>query len=154
MSSVIRAFGCSAWVAALACLGPGCVGPNARIEGSAMSPTLNDGERWPIVRIVDRLERGDIVVFYYPRDQSKSFVKRVIGLPGERITIRQGEVSVDGRRLDETYVATANRSAEAFEVVVPADEFFLMGDNRRNSSDSRHWGAVPKALIWAKVVLP
>jgi signal peptidase I len=119
-----------------------------------MSPTLNNGERWPITRIVDRVERGDIVVFYYPRDQSKSFAKRVIGLPGERITIRLGEVSVDGRRLDETYVATANRSAEDFEVAVQTDEFFLMGDNRRNSSDSRHWGAVPKALIWAKVVLP
>jgi len=157
MRFVIKRFVDRALFVAILCAAlaaAGCRAPNITIRGSAMSPTLNDGERWPIVPTVTRVERGDVIVFYYPRDQSKKFVKRVIGLPGERITIRRGEVSVDGKRLDETYVPATSRSAESLEVSVPTDAFFLMGDNRQNSSDSRHWGTVPKTLIWAKVVLP
>ena len=135
-------------------LAAACGRSSVNISGNAMAPTLNDGERWPIARNVDRVERGDLVAFHYPRDQSKSFVKRVVALPGERVSIRQGEVTIDGRRLDEPYVAAENRSAESFEIVVPPDEFFVMGDNRRNSSDSRHWGTVAKGLVWGKVVRP
>jgi signal peptidase I len=116
-----------------------------------MSPTLNDGERWP-VRDVGSINRGDIVAFRYPRDQSKSFVKRVIGLPGERIAIRGGQVFVNGTPLDEPYVAASNRSADSLETTVEPESFFLMGDNRSNSSDSRHWGTVPRTLIWGQVV--
>jgi signal peptidase I len=83
-----------------------------KIGGMAMAPTLNDGERWPIIRDVESLARGDIGVFRYPRDQSKSFAKRVIGLPSDRVEIRQGQVLVNGQPVDEPYVAAENRLSE------------------------------------------
>jgi signal peptidase I len=145
----------AAVVASLCCVLAlaGCRGSQANIRGQAMAPTLNDGERWPVDRTVETIERGDVVAFYYPRDQSKSFVKRVVGMPGERISIERGRVSVNGTPLDEPYVVSSNRSAETFEATVPDGEFFMMGDNRRNSSDSRHWGTVSRELVWGKVII-
>jgi len=82
----------------------------------------------------------------------RSFVLRIIGLAGERIGMTDGQVEIDGRRLDEKYVAEANRLSDTWgPIVIPQDEYFVMGDNRRNSSDSRSWGTVRHHLIWAKI---
>ena len=125
-----------------------------RIGGNAMAPTLNDGDRVQVTRAVTSLQRGELVAFYYPRDQSKTFVKRLIGLPGESVKVRKGQVLINDVSLEEPYVVSANRSADDLDAVVPAGEDFVLGDNRRNSSDSRHWGTVPAALIWGKVIVP
>jgi len=126
-----------------------------RNPGDAMAPAIKDGDRVTITRAVEPLRRGDVVVFRYPNDQTKNFVKRVVGLPGETLAIVDGGVVVNGRPLDEPYVSQENRSRDSFgPQVVPPGQYFLMGDNRRNSSDSRHWGAVPVGLIWGKAVLP
>ena len=117
-----------------------------------MAPTLKHGERAVATRGIDRLERGEIVAFRYPRDESKSFVKRIVGLPGEQIEMRDGWVFINGRQIDEPYVIAANRSPETWaQPTIPAGEYFVMGDNRRNSADSRHWGTVRRDLVWAKV---
>lgn len=123
------------------------------IRGSAMAPTLNDGDRALATRDVGVLERGDIVGFRYPRDESKSFVQRIVATPGDRIEMRDGRVTLNGALLDETYVLSGNRSADSWgPVTVPPDHYFVMGDDRRNSSDSRSWGTVRRDAIWAKVL--
>lgn len=123
-----------------------------RVEGDAMAPTLADGDRVSVTRVVEPLKRGDIVLFDYPRDPSRMFLKRIVGLPGEQIEITDQGVSIDGRPLDEPYVLPANRSTGRWSPTrVPDGEYFVMGDNRRNSEDSRHWGAVRRELIRSKV---
>jgi signal peptidase I len=138
-------------VAAL--LAPACDRGHVNIAGHAMEPALKDGERAPIVRDVTDLERGDIVGFLYPQDESKSFVKRIVGLPGDRLEMREGRVVLNGVPFDEPYVADENRSKDSWgPIVVEPGKYFMMGDNRRNSSDSRTWGSVRRDAIWAKVV--
>ena len=123
--------------------------------GNAMAPTLQDGERLAVTSIVEPLERGDIVVFRYPVDESKTFVKRIVGLPGDEIGVVDGRVTVNGRLLEEPYVLAANRSSDRLgPYKVPDGQYFVVGDNRRNSSDSRHWGPVRRDLIVAKVTAP
>jgi signal peptidase I len=121
-------------------------------EGHAMEPTLQDGERLIALKNINRLERGQVVIFRYPQDVSKSFVKRIVGLPGEEVAIKDGRVFIDGQEIDEPYVAAENRSADTREPrAIPDGEYFVLGDNRRNSSDSRHWGTVRRELVWAQV---
>lgn len=123
-----------------------------RVEGDAMAPTLVDGDRASITRAVDPLTRGDIVVFEHPRDRSRMFLKRIVGLPGEQIEITDRGVMIDGRPLEEAYVLAANRSKSHWGPTTVQDgEYFVLGDNRRNSSDSRHFGAVRRELIRSKV---
>ncbi len=95
------------------------------------------------------IRRGDVVVFRYPEDPDTDFVKRVIGLPGETVEMVQGRMLVNGRRLDEPYVLPQNIDPEASygPEVVPAGHYFVMGDNRRNSRDSRAWGFLPRSLV-------
>lgn len=120
--------------------------------GDAMAPTLKNDEFISATRLFTSIERGDIVTFRYPADESKNFVKRVVGVPGDQISSNDGRVSIDGKPLDEPYVAETNRSHDSWgPIPVPADQFFVMGDNRRNSSDSRHWGLVKRTAIWGKV---
>lgn len=124
-----------------------------------MSPTLNDGDRIFIWKRFSSIERGDIVVFLYPADPSKSFIKRVVGLPGETIDMdADGRITINGRLIEEPYVlADRNQAAlarwrnmdEEFKRV-SRDSYFVMGDNRDASNDSRSWGLVPKALIYGK----
>jgi signal peptidase I len=130
-----------------------------KVVGAAMSPTLNDGDRIFIWKRFSSLKRGDIVAFYYPLDPSKSFIKRVVGLPDEAIDMDvDGRITIDGRLIDEPYVPPdRNRAARArwrsmreeFKHVSP-DSYFVMGDNRDASNDSRSWGTVPKALVYGK----
>jgi signal peptidase I len=127
-----------------------------KVEGTSMAPLLTDQERIFINKFVYRfepIERGDVVVFWYPLDRSKSFIKRVVGLPGETVEIRQGRVYVGGQRLEEPYVPSQFTDASTYGPVrVPPDEYFLMGDHRASSNDSRVFGPVPSRYIYGKAV--
>jgi signal peptidase I len=123
-----------------------------RIEGRAMEPTLNNGDRVFINKMVSEFKRGDIVILLYPKDQSKSYIKRIIGLPGERLEIEDGKIIINGKRLDEPYISPEFLSHDSSPkpVMIPADHYFVLGDNRNHSSDSRSWGTVPHNLILGK----
>jgi len=123
-----------------------------RIEGHAMAPTLKNGDKIFVLKSISHLNRGDIVVFLFPHDQTKSYIKRIIGLPGETIEIKEGKVIIDGKPLDEPYLDSKYLSHDTMPlpVVLPPDQYFVLGDNRSNSSDSRVWGTVPRNLIYGK----
>lgn len=127
-----------------------------RVEGTSMLPRLEDHDRLFINKFVYRISsihRGDVVVFHYPRDPEKSYIKRVIGLPGDRIVIERGRVYLNGRLLREPYVPDEFRDMRSMaEMVVPEDCYFMMGDHRSISSDSREFGPVDRDLIYGKAV--
>jgi signal peptidase I len=127
-----------------------------KVEGTSMAPLLSDQERIFINKFVYRfepIERGDVVVFWYPLDRSKSFIKRVVGLPGETIELRRGELFINGRELHETYVPPSFFDASSYGPVhIPDGEYFVMGDHRDSSNDSRVFGPVPRSAIYGKAV--
>ena len=127
-----------------------------RVEGTSMLPRLEDHDRLFINKFVYRISsihRGDVVVFHYPRDPEKSYIKRVIALPGDRLSIDRGQVWLNGKRLNETYVPEEYRDSRSLaETVIPEDTFFMMGDHRSISSDSREFGPVDRDLIYGKAV--
>lgn len=127
-----------------------------KVEGTSMAPLLSDQERIFINKFVYRFEaihRGDVVVFWYPLDRSKSFIKRVIALPGETVTIRQGVVTVNGAVVPEPYVPPQYEDVSDYGPVrVPANSYFVMGDHRISSNDSRVFGAVPSQFIYGRAV--
>lgn len=142
---------------------------NFRVEGSSMDPTLDEGQYLLVNKFVYfRLDphdlntilpflniqrenslfpfhqpsRGEVIIFRFPKDPSRDFVKRVIGVPGDVVEIRRGEVFVNGQKLNEPYVTHPDRGNMA-PYTVPPDSYFVLGDNRRASNDSRDWGPVP-----------
>ncbi|HEV2708467.1 MAG TPA: signal peptidase I [Pyrinomonadaceae bacterium] len=129
-----------------------------KVEGTSMLPRLHDGERIFVNKLIyyglPKLDRGDIVVFWFPNDPEKSYIKRVIGLPGETVEMREGRILINKRELEEPYldpqrnVTQGNLSA----TYVKAHYYFVMGDNRDNSSDSREWGLVPEKYIYGKAL--
>ncbi|HEX4068140.1 MAG TPA: signal peptidase I [Acidobacteriaceae bacterium] len=125
-----------------------------RVEGTSMQPELRDQDRLFIDKFFfrfEKIERDDIVVFHYPRDPAKSYIKRVIGLPGDSIFIDQGRVWVNNQPLDEPYVPRRYRDTRSMpEMIVPPGEYFVMGDHRSISSDSRDFGPVERDLIYGK----
>ena len=127
-----------------------------RVEGTSMLPVLEDQDRLFINKIayrVGEIHAGDVVVFQYPRDHAKSYIKRVIALPGDRMRIDQGQVVVNGMPLKEPYLQSRfadDRSQP--EMVLPPGEYFVMGDHRSISSDSRDFGPVDRDLIYGKAV--
>jgi signal peptidase I len=127
-----------------------------RVEGTSMLPRLEDHDRLFINKFVYRISsihRGDVVVFHYPRDPEKSYIKRVIALPGDRIVIDHGRVFLNGKALRENYVPEQYRDARSMaEMVVPEESYFMMGDHRSISSDSREFGPVDRDLIYGKAV--
>lgn len=127
-----------------------------RVEGTSMLPRLEDHDRLFINKFVYHLEsihRGDVVVFHYPRDPEKSYIKRVIALPGDRLRIDDGKVYLNGRLLPEPYVPQKYRDTRSMAAtVIPEDEYFVMGDHRSISSDSREFGPVDRDLIYGKAV--
>src|ERR1700733_2498227 len=127
-----------------------------KVEGTSMMPGLEDQERIFVNKFVYRwepIQRGDIVVFRYPRDTSKSYIKRVIGIAGDRIRIDNGQVYVNGEALDEDYVPNDYADARSYpEVVVPANSYFVLGDPRTMSNDSRDFGPVNERYIYGKAV--
>ena len=127
-----------------------------RVEGGSMEPGLEDQERIFINKLVYRfgsIEHGDIIVFHYPRDLRKSFIKRVIGLPGDRIRIYQGRVYRNGVLLPEPYVPEDYADEHSYpETVVPMGSYFVLGDHRSMSNDSREFGPVQREYIYGKAV--
>jgi len=134
-----------------------------KVEGTSMLPRLHDGERIFVNKLIyydeyrwaPKIERGDIVVFWYPNDPSKSYIKRVIGLPGEIVEVREGTVYINGAVLEEKYLDPGENASSASlgPQQVKLNYYFVMGDNRDNSSDSRSWGLVPKKYIYGKALL-
>jgi signal peptidase I len=127
-----------------------------RVEGTSMLPRLEDRDRLFINKFVYHvaaIERDDVVVFRYPRDPEKSYIKRVIALPGDHLRIDHGQVWLNGKQLDESYVPEEYRDTKSMpEMVVPEDSYFMMGDHRSISSDSREFGPVDRSLIYGKAV--
>ena len=133
-----------------------------KVEGTSMLPRLHDGERIFVNKLIyydeyrwaPKIERGDIVVFWYPNDPTKSYIKRVVGLPGENVEVREGQVRINGSVLDEKYLdPQLNLSSRSQPLTnVKANYYFVMGDNRDNSWDSRSWGLVPKKYIYGKAL--
>ena len=150
---------------------------NFKVEGSSMHPNLETGQYLLVNKLVyfrldqERLsrivpfwrveredekftihppKRGDVIVFHYPRDPKRDFVKRVIGVPGDGVKMEDGAVYVNGEKVDEPYI-TAPGSSYMDTLRLAEREYFVLGDNRRGSNDSRNWGPVPEANILGKV---
>jgi signal peptidase I len=128
-----------------------------QVEGTSMMPRLENHERIFINKFLYRfrpIERGDVVVFRYPLDPSKSYIKRVIGLPGDEVSIHDGHVRVNGTLLSEPYVPSGYLDDQSYPLVrVEADHYFVLGDHRSSSNDSRVWGTVDRQYIYGKAVL-
>ena len=127
-----------------------------KVEGTSMLPGLEDQERIFINKFVYHwgpVERGDIVVFHYPRDPNKSYIKRVIAVEGDRVRIDEGRVYVNGERLSEPYVPQEYADFRSYpDTKIPPHTFFLLGDHRTSSSDSREFGPVDQRFIYGKAV--
>jgi len=129
-----------------------------KVEGTSMMPGLTDQERIFINKYeyklgVDSIARGDPVVFHFPLDPSQSYIKRVIGIPGDVVEIVDGTVIVNGNALDEPYVLPEYRDHSSTpRTVVPTNNYFVLGDHRNSSNDSRTWGFVDRAKIYGKAV--
>jgi signal peptidase I len=129
-----------------------------KVEGTSMMPALVDQERIFINKFVYRfgighVERGDTVVFWFPGDPSKSYIKRVIGLPGDTVAVDRGTVLVNGKPLQEDYVPAEYRDRlSSARQVIPEDHFFVLGDHRSSSNDSRSWGPLHRRHIYGKAV--
>ena len=125
-----------------------------RVEGTSMLPQLEDQDRLFINKFayrISEIHRGDVVVFRFPRDETKSYIKRVIALPGDDLRIDHGSVYVNGKQLKERYVPTWYRDDRSQpEMVIPEGEYFMMGDHRSISSDSRDFGPVSRDLIYGR----
>lgn len=129
-----------------------------KVEGTSMLPRLENEERIFVNEFIysfKPIERGDIVVFWFPDDPSKSFIKRVIGLPGETIRMdHSGQLYIDGRPVEEPYLAPeTNRSPRPIpDTFIKQHYYYVMGDNRDASNDSRAWGLVPEKYIYGKAM--
>jgi signal peptidase I len=141
-------------IAVLLFLAVNLVTARIRVEGNSMEPSLRDGQMVVVNRLAYRWsepKRGDIVVFHFPLDPSRRFIKRVIGLSGETIEARDGLVYVNGVGLHEPYLAAQPRYAGSWQV--EPDALFVLGDNRNNSDDSQNWGSLPMSEVIGKAVL-
>jgi len=129
-----------------------------KVEGTSMMPGLRDQERIFINKFTYRfgmgkIERGDTVVFWFPGDISKSYIKRVIGLPGDTVEVDRGVVSVNGKTLAEDYVPEEYRDSQSHPALrLGPAEYYVLGDHRSSSNDSRAWGTVPRQNIYGKAV--
>jgi signal peptidase I len=135
-----------------------------RVEGQSMMPKLQDQDRIFVNKFIyplrewlgdkEPIKRGDIVVLLFPNDPSKSYIKRVVGLPGEMVEIQDGKLQINGKRIEESYLDANYLSHDTTPIPVKVTDhhYFVMGDNRGNSSDSRSWGLVPEKYIYGKAV--
>jgi signal peptidase I len=127
-----------------------------KVEGTSMQPQLVDQERIFVNRFIYRfkdVQRGDIVVFWFPKDRTKSFIKRVVGIPGDEVEIRRGTVYVNGTKISEPYLKPEFQDHKSFrKTIVPSGQYFVLGDHRNSSNDSRSWGFVSQDLIYGKAV--
>ena len=135
------------------------VGVNAvvariRVDGESMEPTLVSGEYVMVNRLSYRFglpQRGDIIVFHFPENPKEEYIKRVIGLPGDEVEIRNNQVYINGQALNESYIKGMVSTPGSWRI--PEGQLFVLGDNRNNSSDSREWGTVAMNLVVGKAVL-
>lgn len=127
-----------------------------QVEGTSMTPRLTHRERVLINKFVYRLEpiqRGDVVVFWYPLDPAKSYIKRVVGLPGEWVSVREGRVYINGQLLSESYLPPGSLDRLSYPpTYVEPDHYYVLGDHRESSNDSRIWGTVKREQIYGKAV--
>ncbi|MEP6714957.1 MAG: signal peptidase I [Terriglobia bacterium] len=129
-----------------------------KVEGTSMMPGLTDQERifinkYEYIIDNDAVRRGDLVVFHFPLDRTQSYIKRVIGVPGDTIEIADGIVLVNGSKLNEPYLIDEYRDhLSTPRELVPANDYFVLGDHRSSSSDSRMWGFVGRKDIYGKAV--
>ncbi len=132
------------------------------VEGSSMESNFHNGEYLFIEKVSYKLkspERGDVVVFRYPRDVRYNYIKRVVGLPGEQVEIKDGVVSIDGKVLKEDYVATGAKTYVDgkpelnYSITLTDHQYFVLGDNRAHSSDSREWGPLDRRFIIGRSAL-
>jgi signal peptidase I len=142
----------------------GFVEQPVRVEGQSMMPKLHDQDRIFVNKFIyplrewigdkEPIKRGDIVVLLFPDDPSKSYIKRVVGLPGEELNVENGKLYINGMQVDEPYLDSEYLSSDSMPgpVKVKEHHYFVMGDNRRNSSDSRYWGLVPEKYIYGKAI--
>jgi signal peptidase I len=124
-----------------------------RVEGSSMLPSFQDGELVVVNKLaysMGKPQRGDVIIFHYPRDPSMEYIKRIIGLSGDTVLVHDGKVFVNGQELKEPYI---NEPPDYEKLdVVPPGMLFVLGDNRRHSSDSHEWGVLPVDLVIGKAV--
>jgi len=127
-----------------------------QVEGTSMMPRLSHRERIFINKFVyhfEPIQRGDIVVFWYPLDPSKSYIKRVLGLPGEWVSVKEGRVYVNGKLLMEPYLPPDSLDRQSYPAVhVEPHHYYVLGDRRESSNDSRAWGTVDRKYIYGKAV--
>ena len=131
--------------------GINAVSARIRVDGSSMEPTLHNNEFIIINKLAYKFgkpEIGDVIVFHFPRDPGQEYIKRVIGLPGNRVAVKDGRVYVNDQPLSENYIAAPPAYQNNWEV--PANTLFVLGDNRNNSSDSHNWGPVPMSYVVGK----
>lgn len=125
-----------------------------QVRGSSMEPSLHSGQYLIVSKVTYRLgepQRGDIIVFEPPNGTGEDYIKRIVGLPAERVEVREGAVWIDGYRLEEPYLVSTTPYSGAWEL--GADEYFVLGDNRPNSSDSHSWGLLSRDRIVGKAWL-
>ena len=135
-------------LSAILFLGINAISARIRVDGFSMEPTLHNGEFVIVNKLAYQLgdpTHADVIVFRYPRDPDQEYIKRVIGLPGDRVRIINGQVYVNDKLIEEPYIAAAPRYQS--EWVVPDNSLFVLGDNRNNSSDSHNWGPVPMEYV-------
>ncbi len=127
-----------------------------KVEGGSMEPGLEDQERIFINKLVyrwEKISRDDIIVFRYPRDPRKSFIKRVVAIPGDSVRISYGRLYVNGKRVEEPYVPLQFEDSRSYpETILPPGTYFVLGDHRSMSNDSRDFGPVPRSYIYGKAV--
>lgn len=130
------------------------VSARVRVDGYSMEPTLQNGEFLIVNRLAYKLgdpERGDVIVFRFPRNPDEEYIKRIIGLPGDHIKIAGGKVEINGKIIDEPYIAAAPNYQSDW--TVPDDTLYVLGDNRNNSQDSHSWGPVHMSYVVGKALV-
>jgi signal peptidase I len=127
-----------------------------KVQGTSMQPLLSDGERIVVNKFVYRfrpIARGDVVVFWYPRDSAVSFIKRVVGLPGDTLELRRGMLYLNGQRAREDYLSPGFRDEDSHPPLeIKKGYYYVLGDHRSSSNDSRNWGEVPEKYIYGKAL--
>ncbi|MCQ3938072.1 MAG: signal peptidase I [Chloroflexi bacterium] len=135
-------------------IGINAVSARVRVDGISMQPTLEDGEFLLVNKmsyVFGEVERGDIIVFHFPLNPQEELIKRVIGLPGDHVVVKDSRVFINGQPLDEPYIAQA--PLYYGDWVVTEGHLFVLGDNRNNSNDSKDWGMLPRENVVGKAVL-
>jgi len=130
---------------------------NANIPSGSMKYTINEGDKVLGNRLAYKFsepKRGDIIIFWAPIKEKKYYIKRLIGLPGDKIVIKNCKLYINGKEIKEDYITPGNwtKEYESYEITVPEGEYFMMGDNRDRSNDSRYWGTIKKDAMVAKAI--